>query len=30
MERCGIAPMPPMREVVEDYMNRRKYEVAVV
>lgn len=30
MERCGISPMPPMREVVEDYMNRRKYEVAVV
>ncbi len=30
MERCGITPMPPMREAVQDYMNRRKYEVAVV
>jgi dTDP-4-dehydrorhamnose reductase len=30
MERCGMTPMPPMRQVVQDYLNRRKYEVAVV
>jgi dTDP-4-dehydrorhamnose reductase len=29
MDRLGIEPMPPMREVVEDYMSRRKLEVAV-
>jgi dTDP-4-dehydrorhamnose reductase len=28
MERCGVAPMPPMREVVQDYMARRRHEVA--
>jgi dTDP-4-dehydrorhamnose reductase len=30
MERCGVTPMPPMRSVVQDYMDRRKREVAVV
>ena len=29
MEGCGIAPMPPMREVVKNYMARRRDEVAV-
>lgn len=24
MERCGVPPMPPLREAIEDYMNRRK------
>jgi len=28
-ERCGISPMPPMRDVVQDYMARRKREVEV-
>jgi dTDP-4-dehydrorhamnose reductase len=23
MERCGVSPMPPMRDVIEDYMRRR-------
>lgn len=30
MERCGVAPMPPMRDVVTDYMSRRKFETAAV
>jgi dTDP-4-dehydrorhamnose reductase len=29
MERCGCTPMPPMREVVKDYMDRRSREVVV-
>ena len=23
MERCGVTPMPPMRDVIADYMRRR-------
>jgi len=30
MERCGLTPMPPMREVVGDYMSRRSLEVSAV
>jgi dTDP-4-dehydrorhamnose reductase len=29
LERCSVTPMPSMRDVVEDYMNRRRTEVAV-
>lgn len=29
LQRCGVKPMPSMREVVQDYMNRRKQEAAV-
>jgi dTDP-4-dehydrorhamnose reductase len=29
MERCGCTPMPPMRDVVKDYMERRTHEVVV-
>ena len=28
MERCGITPMPAMKEVVQDYIARRQIEVA--
>jgi dTDP-4-dehydrorhamnose reductase len=28
MERCGISPMPPMRDVVQDYMRGRTQVVA--
>ena len=28
MERSGVTPMPPMREVVADYIARRKHETA--
>lgn len=29
MERCGCSPMPPMADVVKDYMKRRSEEIVV-